>query len=137
MNTRILNIEGALLNKQELCSQLEKIATTHNLKPFSDKQTYPIPRLIENYMAIKEVYNLLNENVKSKITVHPAGEWLLDNFYAIEEVVKSIQKDMTLKKIWKISRICPYLCTCLRNCELYRQQNYGRLIRRSSTCISN
>ena len=98
MNTKILNIEGALLNRQELCSQLEKIATTHNLKPFSDKQTYPIPRLIDNYIAIKEVYNLLNENVKSKITVHPAGEWLLDNFYAIEEVVKSIQKEMTLKK---------------------------------------
>ncbi len=54
--------------------------------------------MLENYSVIKEVYNLLNENVKSKITIHPAGEWLLDNFYAIEEITKSIEKQMPLKK---------------------------------------
>ena len=98
MNTKILNIEGALLNKKELCEHLEKVASTHNIKFNSDKITYPIPRMIENYDVIKEVYNLLNENVKSKISIHPAGEWLLDNFYAIEEITKSIEKEMTLKK---------------------------------------
>ena len=36
--------------------------------------------------------------VKNKIQIHPAGEWLLDNFYVIEEVVRSIEKEMTLKK---------------------------------------
>ena len=54
--------------------------------------------MLENYSVIKEVYNLLNENVKSKISIHPAGEWLLDNFYAIEEITKSIEKQMPLKK---------------------------------------
>ncbi len=98
INTKILNIEGALLNKAELMGHLEKIASTHNIKPFSDKDTYPIPRLLDNFYAIKEVYNILNENVKSKITIHPAGEWLLDNFYAIEEVVKWIKKEITLKR---------------------------------------
>lgn len=97
-NLKILNIEGALLNKQELYEHLEKIASTHNVKNRSDKGTYPIPRLLENYSIIKEVYNLLNEHVKMKIAIHPAGEWLLDNFYAIEEVTKSIEKEMTVKK---------------------------------------
>ena len=97
-NLKILNIEGALLNKQELYEHLEKIASTHNVKNKSDKETYPIPRLLENYSAIKEVYNLLNEHVKLKISIHPAGEWLLDNFYAIEEVTKSIAKEMTMSK---------------------------------------
>ena len=97
-NFRILNIEGALLNRQELYEHLEKIASTHNIKNNSDKTTYPIPRLIENYTIIKEVYNLLNRHVNLKISIHPAGEWLLDNFYIIEEITKSIEKEMTIKK---------------------------------------
>ena len=94
-------VEGALLNKQELYGYLEKLAAGHTICQKSNKITYPIPRMMENYNAIKEVYNLLNENVKNKIQIHPAGEWLLDNFYAIEEVVKSIEKEMTLKKYKK------------------------------------
>ena len=97
-NLRILNIEGALLNKQELYHHLEKVASTHNIKSKSEKATYPIPRLLENYMVIKEVYHMLNEHIKLKISIHPAGEWLLDNFYAIEEITKSIEKEMTVKK---------------------------------------
>ena len=32
------------------------------------------------------------------ISIHPAGEWILDNLYVIEEVVKSISKELTLQK---------------------------------------
>ena len=95
---KFLNIQGAVLNKAQLESYLEKISTNHNLKVKSDKETYPIPRLLENYEAIKEVYNLLNSHLKLGIAIHPAGEWLLDNFYAIEEIVKAIQKELPLKK---------------------------------------
>ena len=98
---RQLWVEGALLNKQELYGYLEKLAASHTICSKSNKNTYPIPRMMENYNAIKEVYNILNENVKNKVQIHPAGEWLLDNFYAIEEVVKSIEKEMTLKKYKK------------------------------------
>ncbi len=98
METRNLEIEGALLNTAELCNYLEKRASNSMVSSNSSKSTYPIPRLIENYNIIKSVYNLLNENVKAKISIHPAGEWLLDNFYIIEEITKSIQKELTLKK---------------------------------------
>ena len=97
-NYRQLWVEGALLNKQELYSYLEKLAASHTISSKSDKNTYPIPKMLENYNVIKEVYNMLNENVKNKVQIHPAGEWLLDNFYAIEEVVKSIEKELTIKK---------------------------------------
>ena len=95
---KILNIEGEILNNQELEWHLEKIATTHNLKPKSDKDTYPIDRMLENYENIKKIYNILSEHVKLKIPIHPAGEWLLDNFYIIEETVKCLQKELTLKR---------------------------------------
>lgn len=32
------------------------------------------------------------------INIHPAGEWLLDNYYIIEETAKMIGKELTLKK---------------------------------------
>ena len=95
---RILQIDGAILDKYQLEKHLENIAITHNLKQKSDKQTYPIPRLIENYELIKAVYNQLNKNLKQDISIHPAGEWLLDNFYIIEQSVKQIKRDLSIKK---------------------------------------
>lgn len=95
---RVLNIEGEILNGQELERHLEKIATTHNLKSKSDKDTYPVDMVLKNYETIKQVYNKLSQHVKLKIPIHPAGEWLLDNFYIIEETVKCIQKELTLKR---------------------------------------
>ena len=70
--TKILDIGGAILNNQDLEKHLEKIAATHSIKYKSEKETYPIPRLIENYRAIKEVYDLLNSHVKLGIAIHPA-----------------------------------------------------------------
>lgn len=102
---RILQIDGAILDKSQLEKHLENIAITHNLNEKSEKQTYPVPRLIENYELIKEVYNLLNKNLKQDITIHPAGEWLLDNFYIIEQAVKQIKKDLSLKKYINFVRI--------------------------------
>ena len=78
---RILNTKGALLDNIDLQKYLEKLASDHVLKEKSEKNTYPIPRMIENFEFITEVYKLLNENIKLKIPIHPAGEWLLDNYY--------------------------------------------------------
>ena len=95
---KVLKINGASLDKKQLEKYLEKIASTHNLTEKIDKKTYPIPHLLESFKMIKEVYNLLNEHLKLGISIHPAGEWLLDNFYIIEESVKKIEKELTLNK---------------------------------------
>ena len=93
-----MNTKSVVLDKYQLGKYLEKLASDHVLKEKSDKNTYPIPRLQENFDIITTVYNLLNEHIKLKIPIHPAGEWLLDNYYVIEETVKSIEKELTLKK---------------------------------------
>lgn len=95
---RVLNINGAVLNKNQLENYLQKVASSHILKNKSDKNTYPIPRVKENYEFINMVYILLNEHLKSNIPIHPAGEWILDNFYIIEKTVKTIIRDLSLKK---------------------------------------
>ena len=97
-NFQKLNIEGAILDEEQLKNHLEKMAMQHTLKKQSNKNTYPIPQLLENYVTIKKVYQLLNEHIKLDISIHPAGEWILDNFYIIEESVKQIKKEMSIKK---------------------------------------
>ena len=54
--------------------------------------------MLESFKIIQEVYNLLNEHLKLGIGIHPAGEWLLDNFYIIEQTAKQIQKELTINK---------------------------------------
>ena len=95
---RIMSVNGAILTTMELEEHLEKLGAMHNLTQKSSKDTYPIPRLMDNYLVIKEVYELFKEYVKIGIPIHPAGEWVLDNFYIIEENVKTIKQELTLKK---------------------------------------
>lgn len=93
-----LYINGVLLEQNQLENYMQKIASDHIVRNKSNKITYPIPRVKENYNYIKMVYKLLSEHVKLGIIIHPAGEWLLDNFYIIEKTVKTVIKDMPLKK---------------------------------------
>ena len=93
-----LSIRGTLLDRNQLSKHIEKVASEHNIRNFSNKETYPIKNLIENYQFILETYNLLTKHLKLGIKIHSAGEWILDNFYIIEETVKTIQKEISLKK---------------------------------------
>ena len=95
---RIMSTNGIVLTTRELEYYLEKIGATLSLTAKSSIETYPIPRLQKNFYLIKEVYELLNEHVKQGIPIHPAGEWILDNFYIIDETVKSIKQELSLKK---------------------------------------
>jgi hypothetical protein len=43
-----------------------------------------LKRLSDNEEVLTSVINLLQEAVKDKSRISPAGEWLLDNYYLIE-----------------------------------------------------
>ena len=95
---RYLNIKGVSLDKEQLQNYMEKIAVDYEVSISSSPETYPIGRLEDNYEFIEKTYNILNEHIKKGITIYPAGEWILDNFYIIEETVKNIKNELKLKK---------------------------------------
>ena len=97
-STKILKIQGAIIDKKELEKYLENIASDHILEKTSSKSTYPINSVINNLEYITKTYDILNNNLKNGITIHPAGEWILDNLYIIEEAAKSVIKELSLKK---------------------------------------
>ena len=97
-----LNIRGSLLDKNQLIKHIEVVASEHIVNNKSSKNTYPIKNLIDDYKFIINTYNLLMKHVKLGIKIHSAGEWILDNFYIIEENVKIIEKELSLKKYLKL-----------------------------------
>ncbi|HZK71694.1 MAG TPA: hypothetical protein VFD03_09310 [Clostridia bacterium] len=58
--------------------------------------------LKSNHRYIYFVYKNLNDNSKRLRGVSPAAEWLLDNYYIIEEQVKNIKKDLKRKNYSKL-----------------------------------
>ena len=48
-----------------------------------------LKRLANNEEVLLEVHNLLTETVKAARQITPAGEWLLDNFYLIEDQIRT------------------------------------------------
>ncbi|MCX8129462.1 MAG: glycosyl transferase [Clostridia bacterium] len=92
---RIVKIHDASLTCEELEQHAKEIAFEHIVSPKAGIANWPLPRMNENYSFIMEVYKELNEGVQKKRTIPPAAEWLLDNFYIIEEQVKGIRRDLT------------------------------------------
>jgi cyclic beta-1,2-glucan synthetase len=63
------------------------LATTHKLNK-NPVQSHLLKRLTDNEIILQEVRKLLNDSIKRKYQVTPAGEWLIDNFYLIEEHIR-------------------------------------------------
>ncbi|HTF14133.1 MAG TPA: hypothetical protein VK643_05655 [Burkholderiales bacterium] len=51
-----------------------------------------LARLAENEHVLLEACNLLTAAVKANRRISPAGEWLLDNFYLIEEQIRTAKR---------------------------------------------
>lgn len=95
---KILKTKDSIENKEDIKKNLTKLASNNVIANTGKLCTYPIKRLKDNTKFIYLVYTLLNEHIKMGIPIHPAGEWLLDNYYIIEKASKTIQKDLTKKK---------------------------------------
>lgn len=95
---KILNIKGVVLDNEQLQNYMEKNAINDNINPKSNMNTYPIYRVLENFKFIEKTYNLLTEAIKQEIDIYPAGEWLLDNFYIVDETVKKVFKEIGIKR---------------------------------------
>src|SRR5207249_9297112 len=53
-----------------------------------------LTRLAENEDVLIGVYGLLTESIKADRRIAPAGEWLLDNFYLIEEQIRTAKRHL-------------------------------------------
>ena len=78
-------------------SQMEQhgkiLAAAHTLSTDHSPEQL-LCRLGENENVLHKVRDLLTEGVKENQRVTPAGEWLLDNFYLIEEQIRTAKRHL-------------------------------------------
>ncbi|MEJ7668260.1 MAG: glucoamylase family protein [Casimicrobiaceae bacterium] len=91
-------IEEPLLRREVFSSdQMEEhgktLASSHavSLEPTTDRL---LGRLSSNEAVLLETCSLLTDAVNAGQTVTPAGEWLLDNFYLIEQKIREARRHL-------------------------------------------
>jgi cyclic beta-1,2-glucan synthetase len=86
-------IRSELFSLEQLESYARTLAKEHQLT--IDKPSEQLlKRLAENEEILLEVHNLLTASAKENKRITPAGEWLLDNFYLIEEQIYTGKKHL-------------------------------------------
>ena len=70
-----------------------RLASAHRLTPGRVPDQL-LSRLAANESVLIETCNLLTAAVEAKQRITPAGEWLLDNFYLIEEQIRTARRHL-------------------------------------------
>lgn len=80
-------LRSELFSNDQMERHAKALAKRHDVDPRPGKDLL-LPRLSENEQILLQVYELLDEAVASDQGIAPASEWLLDNFFRIEEQIR-------------------------------------------------
>src|SRR5215213_6226004 len=71
-------------------------ALAHEVAESTPKRTrFFIPARLKLFMQFfQECYEYFEENTKAQVAVSQTAEWLLDNFYVIEQAVRQVEEDL-------------------------------------------
>ncbi len=86
-------LRAEIFTSEKLEQHAVTIAKRHVLI-YEKKSEQLLKRLAENENILLEVYSLLSETLKQNKRISPAAEWLVDNFYLIEEQVFTGKKHL-------------------------------------------
>jgi cellobiose phosphorylase len=86
-------LRAELFSVDQMEQHGKSLATQHTLSK-SRPQNRLLQRLDENEQVLLETCELLTAAVKSRRRIAPAGEWLLDNFYLIEEQIRTARQHL-------------------------------------------
>ncbi len=89
-------IRGEVLGAERLGERARAVARAHHLLP-AQKQRGVGPlllRLEDTRGVLDRVYHELNEGAEHGLDISPAGDWLLDNFYIVQEHIREIRTNL-------------------------------------------
>ncbi|MDI1303174.1 MAG: glucoamylase family protein [bacterium] len=84
---------SALFSADQLEQHGKALAAAHVLGKSCEPDRL-LRRLDENELVLTRTCHLLTSAIKAKLRVAPAGEWLLDNLYLIEEQIRTARKHL-------------------------------------------
>jgi len=86
-------LRSELFSSDQMERHGKTLAGSHRLS--SERAADPLlHRLAENEGVLVSVHDLLTKAVQSDLRITPAGEWLLDNFYLIEEQIRTAKRHL-------------------------------------------
>ncbi len=82
-----------LFSSEQMEQHARALAASHQISTRGSADRL-LGRLADNEHLLLEVHALLTQTVKKNYQITPAGEWLLDNFYMIEEQIQIAKKHL-------------------------------------------
>jgi hypothetical protein len=87
-------LRAAILSVAQLEAKGKALARTHTVS-HSKCSDGLLKRLSDNEQVLMNVCSILSVAAKQKHHITPAGEWLLDNFYLIEEQISTARQHLS------------------------------------------
>jgi cellobiose phosphorylase len=98
-------LRSELFSAYQMEQHGKTLAKNHTIGSQKSADQNLLIRLAENEIFLLEVHNLLTDSVKSGSQITPAGEWLLDNFYLIEEQIRTGKRHLPKGYIKELPRL--------------------------------
>ncbi len=89
-----LPLRSELLSSEQMKQHGKALAHVHKLTRTRASEQL-LTRLHDNEDVLTKTYNQLTDVVKDNSTIAPAEEWLLDNFYLIEEHIRLAKRHLS------------------------------------------
>jgi len=87
------SLRSELYSASQMVQHGKILAAAHTLSVDHPPEQL-LTRLGENEVVLHEVRDLLTESVKGNRWITPAGEWFLDNFYLMEEQIRTAKRHL-------------------------------------------
>ena len=86
-------LRSELLSREQMEHHGQRLAASHRITPARTPDQL-LSRLAENESVLVDALERLTTAVKAHRRVAPAAEWLLDNFYLIEEQIRTAKRHL-------------------------------------------
>ncbi len=87
-------LRAELLSAEQMEEYAKTLAESHGVTNARSHGDRLLSRLVENESVLNEVRTLLTQASAANSRIGPAGDWLLDNFYLIEEQIRTSKRDL-------------------------------------------
>ena len=84
-------IRAEIFSTAHLEREAELMARVHKVSVNSIEGVDLFSRVAENEEILLESFRLIAETVRNQRSITPAAEWLIDNFYVVEEQIKDVR----------------------------------------------
>ncbi len=98
-------LRGETFSGEHLQHHARRLAGAHEASKRAAKDRQFVARFAENSKVLRAAYEEIAAAVRQGETVTAEAEWLLDNFYIVEEQLREIRDDLPQPYYWELPKL--------------------------------